>query len=476
MGDPCREFAERRQLLSHDDLVLRLLQLGQHVLEFVVLALEFLRELLDEVEALHFQGVTPEHVEGGGHLRDLVTSADVGPDLQVALGHVAHPFGEHPDAPQQHPADEEPGDQQRARDADREDGEQQHAAREDRLRGCLRGFLGARLGRADQAVHLRNQLNGEIAIEVEQLRLAFGDPQFSGEQIEHRVLARAEGEETHEDRRRFGVEGRTDQGRQVPVDTADRGFEALPQRLDQRGVGQGEGVGQELGCDVHVRLQLGETAVADELALGEMLLARRRGRREAAIPGQCEEELVVDSGGEGVVQTGSHLRKFQLQRFPARGQFEHAGCLTLEGLDVRDDRVGTLADAQDSLLLAVALLQGGHLLLERGVRLVDAEDHLVELFRTGRDGEVGSRGYQVAAVLGDAEGGRQFRHAALVDLALDGSHLVEREPADQTGGQGEEDRAAHRQIQLGRDPEAALEQALQLVDHVSTSCSVSIGW
>ena len=78
--------------------------------------------------------------------------------------------------------------------------------------------------------------------------------------------------------------------------------------------------------------------------------------------------------------------------------------------------------------------------------------------RAKSSGVAAAVSHQSAALLRHAEGRRHLRNAACVHPALDVTNPIEGEPADQTRDDGERDRAADPQIELGREPEAAFEQ------------------
>ena len=105
-----RELTERRQLFAHNYLVLSQPQIPQHRLQLIVLALQLLRQLFHKVQPLHFQGMQPEYLQGGRHIRDLVAPAYLDLRLQIAARHTAHPIRQHLKASQQHPAHEQPRD------------------------------------------------------------------------------------------------------------------------------------------------------------------------------------------------------------------------------------------------------------------------------------------------------------------------------------------------------------------------------
>ena len=88
------QLPERRQLLTRDDLVLGLLQVGQHDFQLIVLALQLLRELFHQVEALHLVGVATEHLQGRGHVGHLVLADDLDRGLDVAFRHAPHAVGQ----------------------------------------------------------------------------------------------------------------------------------------------------------------------------------------------------------------------------------------------------------------------------------------------------------------------------------------------------------------------------------------------
>ena len=70
----------------------------------------------------------------------------------------------------------------------------------------------------------------------------------------------------------------------------------------------------------------------------------------------------------------------------------------------------------------------------------------------------------------------QLGNAALVDAGLRAADAVEREPAHQTRGHGQDDGAANPQVELGRDPKAQGKQPLEVVAHCSMLSMLSTGW
>ena len=104
------------------------LQLRVFAFQFGGLALQLFVELFHQIEPDGLQGIVAEDLQGGGHLRQLVVPFHYHLFFQIALGHLAHTAGKHIDAVQNHPAHEQPTDQQCAADADDADGQQQGEA------------------------------------------------------------------------------------------------------------------------------------------------------------------------------------------------------------------------------------------------------------------------------------------------------------------------------------------------------------
>ena len=84
------QLTEGGQLLLHHHLVLRLFQVLEGLGQFLVLSLDAGREFLDQVEALHLEGVLPEDFERLRHFPDLVLAPDFDARLQIAASHPAH--------------------------------------------------------------------------------------------------------------------------------------------------------------------------------------------------------------------------------------------------------------------------------------------------------------------------------------------------------------------------------------------------
>ena len=139
------------------------MQALQGVLEVLVLAVEFLGELLDQVQPLHLQGIAPEHLQGVGHVGDLVVAGNVDRGFQVAAGHVPHGDGQAHQAPNQVTADEQPADEHGAGNAQHG---QQHQHQDAGGRGGLgHGVDGDGVGvhLFDQPFHVAQQFGGCFA-------------------------------------------------------------------------------------------------------------------------------------------------------------------------------------------------------------------------------------------------------------------------------------------------------------------------
>ena len=95
VSDPGCQLAHLGQFLLGDDLVLGKPKFLQDALKLFIPLLQVRCQQLHQVQTLHLERVLSEHLEGGGHIRDLVVSADFDPGLQVAAGHATHPVRQH---------------------------------------------------------------------------------------------------------------------------------------------------------------------------------------------------------------------------------------------------------------------------------------------------------------------------------------------------------------------------------------------
>ena len=477
MGDARGEFAERRQLLAHDDLILSPVQIGECVLELFVLASELLGQLLDQVQPLDLERMAAEDLEGCGHVRDLVPPGDLDLGFEIAVGHAPHPVRQPPKTAQQNATDEQPGDQQRPDDADHAEREQQVTPDKDRSCRGAGGVLRARPGRAHQTFGLGHQPDSEIVIGSEKARLTLGECELLGTQIEALIPSETEFEEPGEGRDDPVAEWGGSEGRQVMLDLADGGFEAFLQRFEQGRVGEVEGAGKKLDRDRGVLLQFGHVAVAGECLFRQVQHARRRLLAEFPIAGHGVEQLVVDSGNQGIGELMLQHRNFSSERFAALGQREALGDRALDGSDVRDQSAALSANALQARRVRASPRQDRQLCFEGPPILGDARGDAGEVFRCRRGRQPRRGSHQSAALLRHAEGRRHLRNAAFVHPALDVTNPIEGEPADQTRDDGERDRAANRQIELRREPEAAFEQPSRPGGHgCAGGLSVSIGW
>ena len=97
---------------------MRRLQVFERLFQLGVLIRQLVRELLHQIEALHFQGVAPEHFQRLRHVSHLVVAADLHRDFEVALGHGSHGRGESGQAPDQVAAHEDPTERHGADDVE----------------------------------------------------------------------------------------------------------------------------------------------------------------------------------------------------------------------------------------------------------------------------------------------------------------------------------------------------------------------
>ena len=475
VSDARGQLAKGGQLLPHDDLVLGAVQAGQRIFELRVLALELVGELLHQVQTLDLQGVAAEDLEGGGHVRHLVAPADVDLGLQVAAGHAPHPLRKPREAPQQHAADEQPGDQHGAHDADHAEREQQIAPGQDGLGGGVSRLLGVGAGGVHQALGLGDQFDGELAVAGEQVALTPGEGDLLRTQVETQARAEPQFDEPGEGRPQPVPQGTGPDRRQAAFDLADGGLETFTRRLQQGRVGDVEGAGEELDRDGRVGLEPGQVAVAGELRLRQVAVAGRRRCAERPVARHRVEQLIVDGRDQEVVEGFLQGRNFRQQCVPALAQKEALGHRVFDRREIGGQGAAAVADTREPLLVGV--VQVRHRGLEDLAVLGDLGGGLCEVRRCrgGRQARGGRD--QRAAQLRHPEGRRHLRNAALVHPALEIAHPVEEEPADQGGDDGERDGAPQSQIELGGDAEAALDQPFRPAAHgAATGRSDSIGW
>ena len=112
-------------------------------------------------------------------------------------------------------------------------------------------------------------------------------------------------------------------------------FEALLQGFDESRVGDAEGAGEQLGGDGRVGLQGQQVAVADDLRLGEVPLARHGGLADLPVAGHLVEELLVERRQQDVVQLLADLGQLHAQALDLVGESERRRHLDLDLGDVR---------------------------------------------------------------------------------------------------------------------------------------------
>ena len=138
---------------------------------------------------MSLQRAAAEYLEGGCHLCDLIASSHLDPGLQIAAGHAEHPAGQHLEATQQYPTDEEPCNKQSAPNADSADSQQEGASGQDSLRRSLRRSLRVGAGRGHEPIDLANQVEGDFTVQREQVLLVLDEPEPLLQQIESVVAA-----------------------------------------------------------------------------------------------------------------------------------------------------------------------------------------------------------------------------------------------------------------------------------------------
>ena len=115
--NPGGQLAERGQFFLGDDLFLSLVQPFQGLLQILVLDLDFLRQLLDQVQPLHLQGMAPENLQRVRHIGDLVVARNGNRGFQVAARHIPHGRGKTRQASNQVSPHKQPADEHRAGNA-----------------------------------------------------------------------------------------------------------------------------------------------------------------------------------------------------------------------------------------------------------------------------------------------------------------------------------------------------------------------
>ena len=430
-----------------------------------------------QIEPLDLQGVAAEDLQGRGHVRDLAPPVDHHFRFDIALGHTAHPVREPPQPAQQHAADVEPGDQHRPNDAYHADRKQEIAAGTDRRRGRLSRVLDALACGADQALCLSGELDSKIIVGCEQRRLTLIERKFLSPQIEALAPAQTQIDETGQGGCNPGMERRGSESRQASLDRAGGSLEALLQRFQQGDVGNIERAREKLDRDRRIRLQPRHVAVTVEFLFRQVILARRRRFAEFPIAGHRVEQLVVDSRDQRFRQLS--LQRFDLstQRLASLREQEAFGHRLLDGPDVRNQSAALGTNALEVRLVGTFIRQCRHLRFECLPVMRDIRDGAGEFFRRRCGGKPRSGCHEGTALLCHAERRHHLRDAAFVDAALDLADLIERNQADQTRDDSERDGAPDTQIELGREPIAAVEQPSRQRAHgCAASLSVSMGW
>ena len=174
MGDTCGQLTQRGQLALHDDLILSIMQVVQNSFKLIVLALQFVGELLNQVQSLNLKRVLTEHLQRIRHLCHLVAPTDLDLRFEVAVRHAEHSIRKRLDTAQQHLTDEQPSDQKRAHDAEHADHHQENTALPDRLLGDIRFQTHGGLGRLDQVVNVFDKQHRYLSIQFQKFVLSVG--------------------------------------------------------------------------------------------------------------------------------------------------------------------------------------------------------------------------------------------------------------------------------------------------------------
>jgi len=266
VGDAGSHLAEGGQLLVGHDLVLRAVQVGQRLGELRVALAQLARQLFDQVQSLHLQRGLAELLERVRHLGHLVAATGLDRRLEVAAGQGPHAVRQPGDATQDPSPDEQPAERERAHDAGDADHDEQHAAGADSPRRRRSGGVHAGLHRADERLDLVDQAHAQRLVLGQQGALVLGDLQGAEHHVEHPAVAEAELDQPAH-RRTQVVCGRFVQCREVDLDAVPSRFEALSERLDQRGVRCAERAREQRVGLRHVAAQRRPAAVGQHLGL-----------------------------------------------------------------------------------------------------------------------------------------------------------------------------------------------------------------
>ena len=344
VGDPGRQLAQRRELLAHHDLVLGLLQVDQHDLQLLVLLLQFVRQLLDQVQPLHLQRVPAEDLEGGSHVRDLVLAADPDLGFQVAVRHLPHAAREGLETAYEQPSDEQPTDEDRSGNAHDVERQEQRAPGANRLGRGQGRLIGAAPGSSDQTLHVATEFDRQILVLLQQRLLPIERVDFLPSQVEGRAALRQHlTEERLQPIRGRGLVDRAEGA----LDTRRRRLVTLLDRLDQRPVGQDCQTVQELVDDRDVLLKPHQHPVTVDLRLREVDLTGCGRLLERPEAGHRVEELIVESRHQKRLDPAVERLQFRPQRLTLRTQFEALGDRLLDRRYVPDELLATRLDAQN---------------------------------------------------------------------------------------------------------------------------------
>ena len=306
-----------------------------------------------------------KNLKRSGHFADLVAPADIHFGFQVALGHTPHAVGQAPQPARQEAADINPGEHDRAEDTGGADQQQKIAPGQDRLRGGQRRLLDAGAGGRDQTFGLGHEFDGEAAIALEEIPLLAVEIEFPGAQAEYAVAPGAQRDQPAERGREPLAQRCRPELRQAPPDAARGRLEALPQRLQQRGIGNVQRRREKLRAGRGVGPEFGEMAIPVDLHLREMLLLRDRRFAELAISGHRVEQLIVDQWNQVADQPAAQRCQFLEPRLTLAGQveaFRHRG---FDHLDVGHQGLAAPAQGLRARCVALDSCQRLQLSLER---------------------------------------------------------------------------------------------------------------
>ena len=447
---PGGQLAERRELLLHHNLVLRVAQLLQHPFQPLVLLGEFVGQLLHQVQALGLQGRAPEDLQRRRHLRHFVMAAQLHRALQVAVRHGAHLVGQEVDAPHELP-DEAPANEHRAHHRQEVDPQEVVLRVGDGVPGRARRVEGAPLLGLHLPLDHVAQGYGLAAVGSQQVQLLFLAQQRLLLQAEAAAFAGAQAQQLVEGSLQFQRQARGRPGAfQAEAHPLGGGVKALPQGVQLLQVVGVEDADQQLDALVDGEFQLHQAAEALGVgacrrralslgALGALPLGGRADRRrlgQLGVQGAAQEALHPLPQGQGLGLLGLYAL-FQGEGFRHR---------LLYGADVVHQVGGGDANLLLVQLLAFQFVECGQLGLKAGDILGYVAAHPLEAAQGDGAGEPGAGGCQGVPLLGHQEGSDHVRQA-VAGAALDVGNARDGNPCHQACRHGERHSAANAEVE-----------------------------